>query len=110
MSDAYIGLVIAGMALINIAIRWPVYLLADHLRFPPLIERALAFVPVAVLTAIIVPAMLYPRSDAIELGWDNPYLVAGILAALAGWRFGNLLATILVGMSAFFLLRWWMGA
>ena len=50
-----IALMILGMALINLAIRYPVFLFADHVRFPRLIERAPVFVPVAVLTAIIVP-------------------------------------------------------
>ena len=31
------ALMIAGMALINLVIRWPVYLFANHFRFPPII-------------------------------------------------------------------------
>ena len=37
-----IAVMILGMALINLVIRWPVYLFANHFRFPPIIERALA--------------------------------------------------------------------
>src|SRR6185369_11402449 len=61
-----IPVMILGMALINLVIRWPVYLFANHFRFPPLIERALAFVPVAVLTAIIVPTVLYPDGRTLD--------------------------------------------
>ena len=77
-----IPVMIIGMALINLAIRWPVYLFANHFRFPPIIERALAFVPVAVLTAIIVPTVLYPGDGTkLDLTWHNPALLASLVAA-----------------------------
>jgi branched-subunit amino acid transport protein len=101
-----IPLMILGMALINLAIRWPVYLFANHFKFPPLIERALAFVPVAVLTAIIVPTVLYPKGDTLDLSWRNPMLMAGLITAAVGWFSKNLFATIGIGMASFLLLRW----
>nr|WP_298684267.1 AzlD domain-containing protein [uncultured Dongia sp.] len=110
MSELEIALMIGGMAVINLAIRWPVYLFADHVRFPPLVERALAFVPVAVLTAIIVPAVLYPSEGDIQLTWRNPYLVGAVVAAVVSWKWQKLMPTILIGMAAFFLARWLIGA
>lgn len=110
MNELEIALMIAGMALINLAIRWPVYLFADHVRFPPLVERALAFVPVAVLTAIIVPATLYPAADqGIQLTYLNPYLVGAVIAAVVSWKWKKLMPTILIGMAAFFVTRWLVG-
>lgn len=106
MSNLEIVLMIAGMALINLAIRWPVYLFADHVRFPPLVERALAFVPVAVLTAIIVPATLYPSGPEIQLTYMNPYLVGAVVAAVVSWKWKKLMPTILIGMAVFFVTRW----
>jgi branched-subunit amino acid transport protein len=101
-----IPVMIIGMALINLAIRWPVYLFANHFRFPPLIERALAFVPVAVLTAIIVPTVLYPDDKTLDVSWHNPSLLAAVLAAVVGRVTKNLFATIGIGMAAYLLLRW----
>lgn len=109
MSDIYVALMIAGMAIINLAIRWPVYLFADHVRFPPLIERALGFVPVAVLTAIIVPATLYPNGPALQLSFMNPYLVGAVVAAIVSWKWKKLMPTILIGMAVFFVTRWIIG-
>jgi len=110
MSAMEIMLMIAGMALINLAIRWPVYLFADHVRFPPLVERALGFVPVAVLTAIIVPATLYPDADkGIQLSYMNPYLVGAVVAAVVSWKWKKLMPTILIGMAVFFVTRWVVG-
>jgi branched-subunit amino acid transport protein len=105
-----IPLLIFGMALINLTIRWPVFLLADRFRFPPLIERALAFVPAAVLTAIIVPAVIFPHGGDAKLDWRNPYLLAAVLTALISYFGRNLLATITLGMITFLLLRWWLGS
>ncbi|HVZ01845.1 MAG TPA: AzlD domain-containing protein [Dongiaceae bacterium] len=101
-----ISVMILGMALINLAIRWPVYLFANQFRFPPLIERALAFVPVAVLTAIIVPTVLYPDDKVLDVSWHNPSLLAAIVAAVVGRLTRNLFATIGIGMAAYLLLRW----
>ena len=103
------AVMIAGMALINLVIRWPVYLFANHFRFPPIIERALAFVPVAVLTAIIVPTVLYPDSKdpmKLDLTWHNPSLLAALVACAVSHFSKNLFATIGAGVVAFLLLRW----
>ncbi|WP_395020519.1 AzlD domain-containing protein [Dongia sp.] len=101
------ALMIAGMALINLVIRWPVYLFANHFRFPPIIERALAFVPVAVLTAIIVPTVLYPGDGTkLDISWSNPALLAALVACAVSYLAKNLFATIGAGVVAFLLLRW----
>ena len=106
-ADQMIPLMILGMALINLAIRWPVYLFANHFRFPPIVERALAFVPVAVLTAIIVPTVLYPGDGtALALTWKNPALLASLVAVAVSYFSKNLFATIGAGVVAFLILRW----
>ena len=110
MSGIEIAMMIGGMALINLAIRWPVYLFADHVRCPRIVERALAFVPVTVLTAIIVPMVLYPvEGGDIQLSWRNPYLIGAIVAAIVSWRWHKLMPTILIGMAVFFAARWALG-
>jgi branched-subunit amino acid transport protein len=102
-----IAVMIVGMALINLVIRWPVYLFANHFRFPPIIERALAFVPVAVLTAIIVPTVLYPGDGTkLDLSWHNPALLASLVAAAVSYFGKNLFATIGTGVITFLILRW----
>jgi len=109
MAESSISLLIIGMALINLVIRYPVYLLADRFRFPALIERALAFVPAAVLTAIIVPSVVYPTGSTMRLDWHNPFLIAAVMTAVISYVTRNLLATIVIGMAIFLALRWWLG-
>ncbi len=102
-----LAVMILGMAIINLVIRWPVYLFANHFRFPPIIERALAFVPVAVLTAILVPTVLYPGDGTkLDITWNNPSLLAALVACAVSYFSKNLFATIGAGVVAFLLLRW----
>ena len=68
---------------------------------PPRAVRLLAYVPVAVLTALVVPYVVI-RDGAPMLGLDNAYLVGAIIAVLISYASKNLLLTILGGMLGFF--------
>jgi len=100
-------LLILGMLAITFLIRYSFFAWPD-LRFPRAMEQGLHYVPVAVLTAIVVPAMLLPEGSW-ALHWDNAYLLGGILAILIAALTRNLLATIAGGLLGFFLLRWAFG-
>ena len=97
---------IGGMALITFSIRYGLFAVGHRVRFNPLVSRALTYVPVAVLTAIIAPAMLLPGDGSWQLSWQNAYLIGGIAAILIAALSRNLLATIFGGMLVFFLWRW----
>jgi branched-subunit amino acid transport protein len=93
-------LLVAGMALVTFAVRWPVLTLVGRIPLPPPVLDALKFIPPAVLTAIIVPAVLMP-GGTLDLRLSNAYLVAGAASALIAWRTRNLLLTIVLGMAIF---------
>jgi len=102
-----VGIIILGMALINLVLRCPIFLVADRIRIPVIIERALAHCPVAVLTAIIVPTVLYPGDGTkLDISWHNPALLASLVACAVSFLAKNLFATIGAGVVAFLLLRW----
>jgi branched-subunit amino acid transport protein len=65
---------------------------------PPRLERALRYVPAAVLAALVVPAVVAADGSPTVLGNDR--LIAGAVAALVAWRTESVLATIVVGMVA----------
>jgi len=65
---------------------------------PPRLERALRYVPAAVLAALVIPALAAP--DGVPALVGNDRLLAGALAALVAWRTESVLATIVVGMVA----------
>lgn len=91
-------MIIAGLA--TFAIRATFILLIGQREIPPLLRRALYFIPPAVLTAIILPELVLPRGQ-LNLSLTNPNLLAGIVAVLVAWRTRSVLLTILVGMAVF---------
>lgn len=95
---------ILGMALVTFAIRYPMLVLVGRVELPDNLIRALRYVPVAVLTAIIVPAVIMPEG-APDISLSNSYLVGGVIAALIAWRTRNLLLTIGGGMVIFLVWR-----
>jgi branched-subunit amino acid transport protein len=100
-----VGIVILGMALINLVLRCPLFLVANRIRIPGIIERALAHCPVAVLTAIIVPFALHLDQAPDGSRWFNPDLLATIGAVAASLLARNLMATIAVGLGIALTLR-----
>ena len=65
---------------------------------PTRLETALGMVPAAVLSALVVPAVLAPEGSVVVLGNDR--LVAAALAAAVAWYTESILATIVVGLVA----------
>ncbi|SRR5258707_12234072 len=98
-------IIIIGMALVTIAIRYPLLALLGKLSLPEPIFRALKYVPPAVLTAIIMPAMLF-KNDVLVISYTNDYLIAGIISVVVAWRSKNLLLTIVIGMASLLAWRW----
>jgi branched-subunit amino acid transport protein len=98
-------LMVAGMMLITFCVRYPVLALVSKVTLPPPVLEALKFIPPAVLTAIIAPAVLQP-AGSLDLSLSNAYLIAAIAAALIAWRTKNLLLTIVLGMVIFLGWRW----
>ena len=96
--------VLALAGLLTFATRLSFIALLGRVETPPLLARALRFVPPAVLSAIILPELLV-RGGEVQLSLRNPRLLAGALAAVVGWRSRNVLVTIGVGMAALWGLQ-----
>ncbi|ACC69992.1 AzlD domain-containing protein [Paraburkholderia phymatum] len=99
-------LLILGMAVITWLIRTAVFVLGDRVVFPPLVRTALGFVPVTVLTAIIVPMAVSPHGAEAEITWRNPQLVGALAAIGVSALTRRPLLTIAVGLAVFFV---WQG-
>jgi branched-subunit amino acid transport protein len=71
---------------------------------PPLLARALRYVPSAMLTALIVPMVV----DVTAQGFDPhvPKVIAAIAATVVAWYKLGTLWTLGVGMPALWLLNW----
>jgi branched-subunit amino acid transport protein len=97
-------LVILVSGLLTFAIRLSFILLLDRIKVPDWFRRGLRFVPMAVLSAIILP-QLATLNAALDLSLRNPQLYAGALAILVAWRTKNVLLTIVMGMAALLVFQ-----
>ncbi len=95
-------LLILGLALTSFLPRASFILLFARWPVPALLRRALRYVPAAVFSAILVPGLVM-SAGLLHIGFDNPRLLAGILAGAVAWRTRNTLLTIVIGMLA---LHW----
>ena len=93
-----IWIVIAAVSLVTFALRASFVLFADPHRFPQAFRRALAYVPPAVLAAIVAPGLLLPI--------DIPRCIAGLVAFMVAARMRHPLAAIAVGMPVLWLAQW----
>jgi len=100
----YLIAVVVGMAIITFGIRFVLLARAHRTHLPTWLEEALRFVPVAVLTAIIMP-MIFIHEQKLDLNVQNPWLWGGLAAFVAGGVWRKPLLTILVGVVVFFGLK-----
>jgi len=95
---------IVGMTALTFLPRYLPLALAGKVHIPPLLAQALEFVPIAVLTAIIVQVSLV-RDGNVMISTENPYLIASVLAFLTALKTRHLMLTIVVGLVTFSLCR-----
>lgn len=69
------------IGVLTLAIRLSLILSLQRVRLPDWVRRALRFVPIAVLSALVLPELVVPHG-ALALAPSNARLVAGALAVL----------------------------
>ena len=103
MNSFWITMLIVG--LLTFGIRLSFIVILDRWQPPKLVERALRFVPVAVLSAIIAPELVLV-GGTLDISLGNLRLLAGIVATLVAWYTKNIVWTILAGMSILLILQY----
>ena len=107
MSRPELWLLFALMGVVTLALRGSFLLLQDRLTLPPVVRRALAYVPPAVLAAIVAPSLFEP--SGVAFGPVDARLLAGVVAIIVAWRTKSVLATLLTGMAVLWTLTWLLG-
>ena len=97
LSALSIWATIIAIGIVTFFIRFAPIVLLSRLELPEWLKRALRFVPPAVMTAIIVPALFFIGSTP-TIGLDIPRLIAAALAALVAWKTRSTLLTVVLGM------------
>ena len=108
MDQKTIVLTIAGMALVTYIPRLlPVWLLSTK-ALPPLVAAWLRYVPVAVLAAMLFPALVIADGQ-VALGWGNLFLWAALPTLLVAWKTRSLFGSVVAGVMAVAVARLLLG-
>ncbi|UAA37383.1 AzlD domain-containing protein [Paraneptunicella aestuarii] len=97
-------LLIVGMSIVTFIPRFLPMALANRLNLPKTVVQALSYVPVAVLTIIVVQSSLF-HNGKLNLALDNGYIWAAITAMLFTFIQPRLLLSIVAGMAAYLLVK-----
>jgi branched-subunit amino acid transport protein len=104
MSTQTLWLTMLGAGVVTFALRLSFIALLGRVEVPPFLERALRFVPAAVLTAVVVPLLLY-EDGAMDVSLGNERLLAGLVAVLICWRTRSVPLTLIGGMASLWMLQ-----
>lgn len=104
MSAITLWLLILAAGLVTFAVRLSFIALLGKVELPVLLERGLRYVPVAVLPALIAPALFYQQGQ-LELSVTNYRLFSGVVAVAVAAYTKNLLLTIGIGMVVLWILQ-----
>jgi len=101
--NLWLVVIVAGV--LTFLIRLSFISLPANWEMPHWAQRALSFVPPAVMTAIVFPELLL-RDGHLAANMGNHRLIAGVIAILVAWRFKKIMPTIVAGMAVLWLLQW----
>lgn len=103
MNNTQLILTIILIGIGTFLFRFSFIYLYGRFELPNWIRRAMRYVPPAVLSALIFPAIVI-KDEIIWISPQNPRLIAGIIAIIIAWKTKKLLLTIGVGMVLFWLI------
>jgi branched-subunit amino acid transport protein len=103
MSSFDIWIVMLGGMLVTYGTRLSFVMFVPPEKMPEQLQRALHYVPVAVLSAIVAPALVCP-SGTLDISFKNPQLWAGLVACIVAWRLRNTWLTIGIGLIVLWIL------
>ncbi len=98
---------LCGMAVVTYAIRLSFLVFGHRASFPHWLQRALHYVPAAVLSAIIVPMALQPQGH-LDISLANAYLPGTLVAGTVAFFTRHTLGAIGSGFLVYGVWRWLM--
>lgn len=102
-------LLIIAMTLVTFIPRALPLALASRMHLPARVQQALNYVPIAVLTVIIVQTGFFTQGH-LNISIQNPYLWASSAALLTALLQKRLFVTILVGLASYTFAIYWISA
>ena len=99
----YIVEVIAAMALVTVALRALPFIAAQWLKENPIVERLGEFLPLAIMTLLVLHSATGSAQQDRLGPW--PELLAVAIVVVLQWRSRNALLSIVLGTTAYVLMR-----
>ncbi len=104
MSQGWIWATVIIVGLLTFGIRLSFIVFLGKHSVAPMVQQALRFVPIAVLSALISSALFFP-GGSLDLSSGNLRLITGLFAIAVAWRTRNVLLTIFGGMACLLILQ-----
>ena len=99
-----VTMTLIGMMLVTAPPRVIPLVMLSQKNLPLVVERWLAYVPVAVLSAMLFPSVLMSEGEfALQL--DNLYLWASLPAILIAWKTRSLFPPVVAGVVTLAVIR-----
>lgn len=105
MSEAWLWLHIAALAVATFALRLSFISLFSYIEMPASVKVNLKLVPPAVLAALAAPPFVF-RDGSYHLSPTNPFLLTGLVVTVVAWKTESLVLTLVVGFGVFFALTY----
>lgn len=103
-NDLSILLVILGCALVTVIPRVLPFAVIRNLNMPQPILKWLSYIPVCLLTALIMQGVIRPTETTPQIDWTNVLIIIPTL--LIALRTKSLLFTVIGGIVTAALIRW----
>lgn len=96
--------VILALGAINYLTRLSFIAFFAQRAMPPLLVRALKYVPAAMLTALVLPMIVEVHDGAPDFA--SPKVFAALIAVVVALVTRSTLGTLVAGMAALWLIKW----
>lgn len=99
MNTDYLLLVL-GMGIVTYLPRWIPLIFLSNRRLPEWLRQWLDFIPAAILSALILPALV-TTGEPRQLNLFQPALLVSIPTFIFAWKTRSLAGTVIIGMALF---------
>ena len=97
-------MLIIGMTLVTFLPRYIPIAIAGKIKVTPLLSLALSYVPIAVMSVIIVQGAMISNGE-LSITMENSKLIASISSFLTAVATKHMFLTIGVGLITFFIMK-----
>lgn len=103
MNNEYFWTSIIGLSIGTLLIRVSFFFLLGKIKIPKRVERAFAYIPAAVLPALVGPSVVLHKGSISALA-GHERLLALVIATIACYLTKSVLVAIVTGLGSLFLI------